>query len=387
MIKKIVLGFFLIIGSLNNILICYAQDNSYIDSDNGNPITAGYFADPTIIKVGDTYYMYATTDGVRLASGEPQIWTSKDFVNWYDQEIDIPTSLTNIWAPDVVVANNKYYYFHGNCENGCNIYGYESENPLGPWTPINSGDPLFTPTTIDGVPALDQHYFIDDDGSMYVYYGTWISSFSGLAWAKVDTSDMVTVLDKGIIPNTELPEIFEAPYMIKRNGKYIMMYSSGDCQASSYRVQYAYSDSPLGPFTSGENNPILATTADGTVDGPGHHCVLKDNDDYYIVYHRHDNPHSSGGEFRQLCIDSLIFENDSTIRKVVPTHKGVGYLGDNQIISTDHAKGAEVSASSWYHLIDGVNDYEYYPEYAVDNNNGTMWRAGNNDHPHHLTID
>ncbi|MBN1950855.1 MAG: family 43 glycosylhydrolase, partial [Bacteroidales bacterium] len=364
-----------------------SQEPSYLDQNNGNPLTPGYFADPTILKVDDTYYIYATGDGVRLASGEPQIWQSKDFVNWYNQEIDIPTSLTNIWAPDVLFVNNKYYYFHGNCEAGCNVYGYESDSPLGPWTAINSGNALFTPNTIGGVPALDQHYFLDDDGSLYVYYGTWISSFAGLAWARVDTNDMVTILESGNIANSQLPEIFEAPYMLKKNDKYIMMYSSGDCQASSYRVQYAYSDSPVGPFTFGENNPILETNADGSVDGPGHHSVLKEVDDYYIVYHRHDNPHSTGGEFRQLCVDSLIFENDSTIRKVAPSHAGIGYLGPNQITATDHAHGAAASATSYYHLEDGVNDYVYYPSCVVDNNNGTIWRAGDNDMPHSLVID
>lgn len=32
-------------------------------SGTGNPIIPGYFADPTVKKFGDTYYMYATTDG------------------------------------------------------------------------------------------------------------------------------------------------------------------------------------------------------------------------------------------------------------------------------------------------------------------------------------
>lgn len=370
-----------------NLLSANAQDVAYLEPNAGNPVTPGYFADPTVIKVDDTYYIFATTDGVRLASGEPQVWVSKDFVNWFDQEIDIPTELTNVWAPDVLFINNRYYYFHGNCEAGCNIYGYESDTPMGPWTAINEGEALFTPNTIEGVPALDQHYFLDDDGSLYVYYGTWISSFAGLCWARVDTTDMITILESGTIPNSQLPEIFEAPYMIKRHGKYIMMYSSGDCQASSYRVQYAYADSPLGPFTYGENNPILESNTDGSVDGPGHHSILKEEENYYIVYHRHDNPHSTGGEFRQLCIDSLIFENDTTIRKVNPSHTGIGLLGENQIPYADQSFGANASASSRYHLVDGVNDYVYFPGYATDNNNGTIWRAGTNDLPQHLTLD
>ncbi len=51
-------------------------------SGTGNPIIPGYFADPTVKKFGDTYYMYATTDGSGAGFGPAQVWTSKDFVNW-----------------------------------------------------------------------------------------------------------------------------------------------------------------------------------------------------------------------------------------------------------------------------------------------------------------
>ena len=40
-----------------------AQNEKWNAPGNGNPIIAGYFADPTIKKFGDTYYIYATTDG------------------------------------------------------------------------------------------------------------------------------------------------------------------------------------------------------------------------------------------------------------------------------------------------------------------------------------
>ena len=40
-----------------------AQKAGYITPGAGNPILPGYFADPTIKKFGDTYYIYATTDG------------------------------------------------------------------------------------------------------------------------------------------------------------------------------------------------------------------------------------------------------------------------------------------------------------------------------------
>ena len=48
-------------------------------SVRGIPLFPGYFADPTVKKFGDTYYMYATTDGSGAGFGPAQVWTSKDF--------------------------------------------------------------------------------------------------------------------------------------------------------------------------------------------------------------------------------------------------------------------------------------------------------------------
>ena len=70
-------------------------------SGTGNPIIPGYFADPTVKKFGDTYYMYATTDGSGAGFGPAQVWTSKDFVNWTLMPMNWPDSHW-IWAPDVM---------------------------------------------------------------------------------------------------------------------------------------------------------------------------------------------------------------------------------------------------------------------------------------------
>ena len=43
--------------------LSFGQEVKYNTPQAGNPIIPGYFADPTIQKFGDTYYLYATTDG------------------------------------------------------------------------------------------------------------------------------------------------------------------------------------------------------------------------------------------------------------------------------------------------------------------------------------
>ena len=74
----------------------------------GNPVIPGYFADPTIKKFGDTYYMYATTDGSGAGFGPVQVWTSKDFVNWTLMPMNWPDSHW-IWAPDVMQHSDGKY--------------------------------------------------------------------------------------------------------------------------------------------------------------------------------------------------------------------------------------------------------------------------------------
>ena len=81
----------------------FARKKPFDAPGTGNPVIPGYFADPTVKKFGDTYYMYATTDGSGAGFGPAQVWTSKDFVNWTLMPMNWPDSHW-IWAPDVMQA-------------------------------------------------------------------------------------------------------------------------------------------------------------------------------------------------------------------------------------------------------------------------------------------
>jgi beta-xylosidase len=139
---------------------------------NGNPIIPGYFADPTVKKFGDTYYIYATTDGNGGGLGPSQVWTSKDFVNWTMQDMNWPTT-HNYWAPDVALGNDgKYYLYY--CQPTVEIYGASAASPVGPWTPLFADNkPVLTNLYVPGVITLDGQTFKDDDGKFYMTWGTW----------------------------------------------------------------------------------------------------------------------------------------------------------------------------------------------------------------------
>lgn len=370
--RRVVLGTLLAMSSLPLYAQRAATPAAWNTPGAGNPLLPGYFADPTIRKFGDTYYIYATTDGTGNGYGPAQAWISKDFVNWRNVLLNWPTTEV-VWAPDVVMqpdSTYRYYY----CTNECVVRVGESDSPLGPWTNrLGESDAVLVPDRfVKNAITLDPALFRDDDGSEYLYFGTWgIYKGFGCGVARL-SADGKSFTDKKLIENTEITDFFEAPYVFKRNGKYYFTYSSGSCHDDTYRVQYAVADHPMGPYTY--KGCILKTNNDGTVHGPGHHSVLVDGDNYYIVYHRHNNPHSIHGFHRQICIDKMEFDADGNIKAIVPTHDGLLPASLKKSARQHTAKNlaykARVTASSTY-------SEWFKPEYAVDDNNGTLWRAAN----------
>ena len=329
----------------------------------GNPFIPGYFADPTIRQFGDTYYLYATTDGTGNGYGPAQVWVSKDFVNWKNIIMNWPTTEV-VWAPDVMQApDGSFRYFY--CEP-CVLHEGVGNSPIGPWKNVlGRTDAVLVPDRfVHNAITLDGQTFVDDDGSTYLYFGTWgIYKGFGCGVARLN-SDLKTFADKKLIPNTEITDFFEAPFVFKKDGIYYFTYSSGSCHDDTYRVQYATSATgPMGPYEY--KGCILKTNADQTVHGPGHHSILEKDGKYYIVYHRHNLPRSVHGFNRQICIDEITFDNEGNILPVVPTHQSP--LAESQL---SPLKVTAVTASSYY-------DEWFKPEYAVDNNNATLWKAAN----------
>ena len=178
-----------------------------------------------------------------------------------------------------------------------------------------------------------------------------------------------------------LTDFVEGSYMIKHNGKYYLLYSSGVLHDGTYSVRYAMADKPLGPFHTPPNHTILQMNEEQTTRGPGHNSVLKWDGKHYIVYHQHNQPHEGGAlVFRQTCADLMEFNADGTIKPVTPTQTGVGPLQPASRRRTDLARGCYASATS-------VKSGNHVPEYALDHNHASLWRAADNSYPQSFTVD
>ncbi len=349
-----------------------------------NPVLPGYFADPCLRKIGDTYYLYVTPDGWDVGKGPFCIWTSKDFVHWKSHRSNWPTT-NEKWAPSVIERGGKYYMY---TQTPCMIWGAVSETPLGPWKSLApQGQPIIPDQTPKGSIVLDGECFIDDDSKIYMWYSTWWTPTLAKMKSDMHTidGDPIQYFESGRNPGYKAPfgtiqGCMEAPYMLKRKGIYYLMYSNNFCQDHTYQVEYSTAPTPWGPFTYGKNNPILSTNDDDTVDGPGHHSILEDGGKVYIVYHRHDNPHYPDGAHRQTAVDELHFLPDGSIEKVRPSHTGVGFLAPSTVRDTNLVVGASARASS------SAGRF-FEAQNVADENNGTLWKAKEYKYPQSVTLD
>jgi beta-xylosidase len=200
-----------------------------------------------------------------------------------------------------------------------------AEHPLGPWKNAKPDlSPLIVSTKFPGYHMIDAECFVDDDNQAYLYWGSGLNWVNGKCFVVRLAADMVNFLEEP----TEIkpPNYFEAPFMMKMNGTYYLMYSNGKAINYTYNVRYSTTKTPFGPFTEGKNSPILQTSADSATYGPGHHSVFTVKGQNYILYHR-IFPQDKNYVLRQLCIDSLNFDNEGFIRKIEP--QGVASFQNN----------------------------------------------------------
>jgi beta-xylosidase len=164
--------------------------------------------------------------------------------------------------------------------------------------------------------------FVDDDGEAYLFFG-YAGTFGGVM-AGVLNPDMISwkVPPKLIANNANgLKNYLEGPFMFKRNGVYYLTWSNDNWQTPEYNVQYATAAHPLGPYTW--KGRILEKDANSV--GPGHHSILRipGRDQWYIVYHRYNHTQATANVPRTAHIDTLRFNDDGSIRKVIMTDTGV----------------------------------------------------------------
>ncbi len=281
-------------------------------------------ADPDVVTVGKTFYMYPTGGNIGDNNWVFYAFSSTDLKNWTRSAPilnfkDIPWIYADgnprhfPWAPCLEQKNGKFYFYYAVGDQNATpsrIGVAVSDSPTGPFK--DSGQPLVTGG--NGFEAIDPMVFTDPkSGQTYLYAGG--SSGSKLRIWQLSDDLLHTVRE---VPVETPPKFTEGVFIHYANGLYYLSYSHGGWHSPSYSVHYATSTSPLGPWTY--HGPILVS--DETRKGPGHHAFVQDpvSKRWYIVYHRWESAKAGGDPFgsggRSLAIQPIHYEKNGEITPI-----------------------------------------------------------------------
>ena len=298
-------------------------------------------ADPTVVQVDGTWYLYGTTD----ADGF-EMWSSTDLETWaYGGVVWKPTKGSwneadpdgsgGYWAPDVHVnEDGVWLYYTSNVRIGV----ARADTPEGPFVDqldhpligngyggVGDGELPDDESTIVGNfddRAWDAWLYEHSDGAQYLYFSA-MTPFSELRVVPLDdettpadVEPTVVVAAEGNLDTWE-GWVREGPAVIEHEGVIHLTYSGNAWSNVCYAVGVATAADPLGPFTRDEANPILATDEDSGFYAPGHNSIVEGPDGELLAFFHVKLDPEPFGERRSMYAP-ITFDEDGALRFVDP---------------------------------------------------------------------
>lgn len=325
-----------------------------------NPLIRNQFsADPSARVFGYRVYVYPSHDILATANRgrlgwfcmeDYHVFSSSNLTDWTDHGVIVTKNKVpwvkpdsySMWAPDCIYRNGKYYFYFPSTPKdstfgrGFTVGVAVSDHPTGPFVP--------QPQPIKNIRGIDPNVFIDQDGQAYIYW-----SQGNIYSAKLKENMLELASEPVILKELPPKGLKEGPYLFERNGKYYLTFPH--VENKTERLEYAMGDSPLGPFKMTgvimDESPNCWTN---------HHSIIQFKNQWYLFYH-HNDLSPSFDKARSIRADSLFFNADGTIKKVIPTLRGVGLTKANEKIQMDrYSKISDDGASIAF--LDTLNKFD-----------------------------
>jgi len=316
-----------------------------------NPILPGFHPDPSILRVGEDYYLANSTfewyPGIRLHH-------SRNLRDWRP----IGHALTSlealplrgvpdsggVWAPSLSHHAGRFWlvyavvYTTTGPFKDLDIFLVHADSIAGPWS-----EPAYL-----GGGGFDPSLFHDEDGRSWLVNITWDarpgrSPFAGIVLQEVD-------LGRGCLVGSQRKilahdELVEGPNLYRRDGWYYLMLAEGGTgwnhgilMARSRTIDGPYELDPAGSLITSRDNPGLTLQKAG-------HCeiVQTPTGEWYLV-HLASRPILARGERRSIlgretCLQRVHWTSSGWLRLANGTH------WPDDLVEVPHVESSEASES------------------------------------------
>ncbi|MDN3547826.1 glycoside hydrolase family 43 protein [Mucilaginibacter aquaedulcis] len=272
---------------------------------NDGAVIAGDFADPSIIKVSNTYFAVGTSS--EWAPHFP-IYKSTNLKNWsqvgyvFDKAPEWTSG--SFWAPEYYKIKDTYYIYYTarrKVDNTSFIGVATSKYP-------DKGFTDHGPLVTFGKEAIDAFIF-NDHGQLYITfkaYGLDKRPIEILA-SKLSANGLKLEGEPFSLLKDEQRIGMEGQSILKRDGYYYLFYSAGNCCGvrCGYNVRVARAKNFSGPYQVFEGNPILSENDKWKCMGHGTFVKGPNGSDLYL--HHAYNKQSTVITGRQALISELVW--------------------------------------------------------------------------------
>lgn len=251
-------------------------------------VLPGDFPDPTITKIGDTYWASATS--AEWGAVFP-IFSSKNLLDWELVSHVFPDKLpdwasSNFWAPELYHENGRTYLYYTARQKGAMlcVAVASADHPAGPYTDhgILVGQEA---GSIDGFAMPDEHgdlYLIwkEDGNSCHQETPIWAQRLNDARTALIGAATELFTNDA----KWEGP-LVEGSALVRHDDWFYMFYAGNSCcgKGCNYATGVARSRSLLGPWEKHEQNPIL--DRNNVWKCPGHGTVTELDGRWFLLHH------------------------------------------------------------------------------------------------------
>jgi alpha-N-arabinofuranosidase len=230
-----------------------------------NPVLAGFYPDPSIVRVADDYYL--VTSSFAYFPGLP-VFHSTDLVNWRQigHALSRRSQLTfengqgisrGIFAPTIRHHDGRFYIITTDVDGIGNFY-VTAADPAGLWS-----DPVLLPQ-IDGI---DPDLFFDQDGRVYIAHNgapegaprydghraIWLWEYD-LERRQVIPGSGRVIVDGGVDPARQ-PIWIEGPHLYRVGGWYYLSCAEGGTTDQHSQVVFRTAARPALPAVGQEPDP------------------------------------------------------------------------------------------------------------------------------------
>lgn len=279
--------------------------------------------DPVIARDGDVYYLFSTGAGIHMAcSNDLETWADCGRVFDKNPEWITIEGVKDLWAPDVIQRNGRFYLFYSASTFGSNrsAIGLASAATLDPNSPEygwTDEGMVIESVKSDDFNAIDPNLAFDRAGNPWLAFGSF---WTGIKLVRLDPQTLKLPAERpaliSIAQRPKAPDAIEGAFILPKGDWYYLFVSHDFCcrsVSSNYNVKVGRSKDIAGPYLDRDGKALMEGGGTQVVQsgerwkGPGHNSILVDGDTYYLVYHSYDAKALGKATLR---IEALVWDAD-----------------------------------------------------------------------------